>query len=136
HSPKSTFIASRDNRGGFFTLMILPPKDLSDAPRQPLEMVFTLDTSGSMSGRPIEQSKMAMNYALTHMNSADSFQIINFSDRPTKFAQAPIADSSQHPNGASAHRPDARQRRNDAGRWIAGEPRFPNRFAAAESGGV
>ncbi|HEV8377637.1 MAG TPA: VIT and VWA domain-containing protein [Tepidisphaeraceae bacterium] len=90
-TPKSTFIASRDTRGGFFTLMILPPKDLSDVQRQPLEMVFTLDTSGSMDGRPIEQSKAAMNYALTHMNSADSFQIINFSDQPTKFAKSPIA---------------------------------------------
>src|ERR1043165_656257 len=71
--------------------MILPPKELSDVQRQPLEMVFTLDTSGSMDGRPLEQSKLAMNYALTHMNSADSFQIINFSDQPTKFAKAPIA---------------------------------------------
>jgi Ca-activated chloride channel homolog len=102
-TPKSTLIASRDNRGGFFTLMLLPPKDLSDVGRQPLEMVFTLDTSGSMNGRPIEQSKAAMNYALTHMNSADSFQIINFSDKPTKFAQGPIAASPHNVQLALQH---------------------------------
>jgi Ca-activated chloride channel homolog len=94
-TPKSAFVASRDARGGFFTLMILPPKELSDVSRHPLEMVFTLDTSGSMNGRPIEQSKAAMNYALTHMNGNDSFQIINFSDKPSKFAQAPVA-ATQH----------------------------------------
>jgi Ca-activated chloride channel family protein len=103
HAPKSTFIASRDNRGGFFTLMILPRKELSDVKRQPLEMVFTLDTSGSMDGRPLEQSKLAMNYALTHMNSTDSFQIVNFSDKPSKLAAAPIAATPHNVQLALQH---------------------------------
>ncbi|HEV8605269.1 MAG TPA: VIT domain-containing protein [Tepidisphaeraceae bacterium] len=102
-TPKSAFFASRDARGGYFTLMILPPRELADAPRQPLEMVFTLDTSGSMDGRPIEQSKAAMRYALTHMNSADSFQIINFSDHPTKFAREPVAATPRNVQAALEH---------------------------------
>ena len=33
------------------------PEDLGALKRQPLELVFVLDCSGSMSGRPIEQAK-------------------------------------------------------------------------------
>ncbi len=61
---KSAVLAHRDQRGGYFTLMLIPPQALKDLPRQPLEMVFTLDTSGSMSGQPLEQSKAAVRYAL------------------------------------------------------------------------
>src|SRR5262249_10974077 len=49
-----------------------------DSPRTPVEMVFTLDVSGSMSGQPIEQSRAAIRYALTHMRADDTFQIIRF----------------------------------------------------------
>jgi len=87
-APKSAIFASRDSRGGYFTLMLVPPKELSDVSRQPLEMVFTLDTSGSMEGIPLEQSKAAMRYALSHMNEQDSFQIINFSDHPVDSRRA------------------------------------------------
>jgi Ca-activated chloride channel family protein len=66
-------------------------------------MVFTLDTSGSMDGRPIEQSKAAMNWALAHMNPFDSFQIINFSDKPTKFARSPIAATPHNVQLAQQH---------------------------------
>src|SRR5213079_1642801 len=42
---KTALLTHRDQRGGFFTLMLFTPADLSDLPRQPLEMVFTLDVS-------------------------------------------------------------------------------------------
>ena len=38
---------------GYFTLMVYPPADLAQLRRQPVEMVFVLDTSGSMDGRPL-----------------------------------------------------------------------------------
>ena len=50
---KTAFLTHRDQRGGFFTLMLQPPDDLRSLPRAPMEMVFVLDCSGSMSGEPI-----------------------------------------------------------------------------------
>ena len=47
---KSALLTHRDERGGFFTLMLYPPKELGNLQRQPLELVFVLDCSGSMSG--------------------------------------------------------------------------------------
>jgi Ca-activated chloride channel family protein len=77
---KSAVMAQRDekNGGGYFTLMLFPPDSLKDLPRKPLEMVFTLDVSGSMSGKPIEQAKAAVRYALRNMRPDDSFNVIRF----------------------------------------------------------
>src|SRR5262249_8888552 len=88
---RSALLTARDKRGGYFTLILYPPGTLSDIPRQPLEMVFTLDVSGSMSGRPLDQSKAAMRYALRHMDARDSFQIIRFGDTAERFSSQPIA---------------------------------------------
>ena len=51
---KSSLLTHRDERGGYFTLMLYPPEELGALKRQPLELVFVLDCSGSMSGRPIK----------------------------------------------------------------------------------
>jgi Ca-activated chloride channel family protein len=104
--PKAALIAAKDasgKAGGYFTLMLMPPKVLDDLPRQPLEMVFTLDTSGSMAGRPLEQSKAAMRYALKHMNSRDTFQIVDFSDVARKFATSPVSATPENVAAALQH---------------------------------
>jgi Ca-activated chloride channel family protein len=88
---KSALFTSHDKHGdGYFTLLIMPPASLFDLPRQPLEMVFTLDVSGSMAGRPIEQSKAAVRYALAHMDQRDTFQVIRFGDRAEKLFDKPV----------------------------------------------
>ena len=87
---KSALITQRDERGGFFTLMLYPPETLKDIPRTPLEMVFTLDVSGSMEGQPIEQSRSAIRYALTHMRGDDTFQIIRFDSNPQCMSEKPL----------------------------------------------
>jgi Ca-activated chloride channel family protein len=86
---KSAIVAHRDERGGYFTLMIFPPKDLTSLPRKPLEMVFTMDVSGSMNGRPIEQAKSAMRYALSNMDGRDTFQVITFSGNAQQLFERP-----------------------------------------------
>ncbi|HSU66160.1 MAG TPA: VIT domain-containing protein, partial [Tepidisphaeraceae bacterium] len=73
---KPALIAQRTGEGGYFTLMLFPPALLNDLPRQPLEFVFTIDVSGSQSGRPLEQEKAATRYAITHMGPSDTFQVI------------------------------------------------------------
>ena len=47
-------------KGGFFTLILQPPERVAVAEVAPKELVFVLDTSGSMSGFPIEKAKEAM----------------------------------------------------------------------------
>src|SRR5581483_7056872 len=54
-APKAGLLVHRDEHGegGYFTLMLVPPASLEKLPRQPLEMVFTVDVSGSQSGQPL-----------------------------------------------------------------------------------
>jgi Ca-activated chloride channel family protein len=87
---KSDLIASQDGPGGYFTLMLFPPRDLTHLARAPMEMIFVLDCSGSMSGLPIEQAKAAIGRALGLLRQEDSFQIINFSERASRLGDRPL----------------------------------------------
>lgn len=82
-------LAQPDGSGGYFTLMLFPPKFQSDLPRQPLEFVFTIDVSGSQAGLPLEQEKAATRYALMHLGPEDTFQVIRFGNTAQKLFPAP-----------------------------------------------
>jgi Ca-activated chloride channel family protein len=87
---QSSIVAAHTEAGGYFSMMILPPADLGRLPRMPLEFVFTLDVSGSMGGRPIEQAKQAMLYALQRMGPQDRFQVVKFADSAELMAPQPV----------------------------------------------
>lgn len=89
-------LAHQDERGGFFSLMLEPPaipdaKDIS-----PREMVFVLDTSGSMSGEPVEASKLFMRHALNALRPQDYFRIIRFSNNASEFTSGPVSATQEH----------------------------------------
>jgi len=81
---------------GYFTLMMYPPSDLEALARQPLELVFVVDTSGSMNGEPIEQAKSAIVAALDRLEPNDTFQIIRFSQGASQFGRAPVAATADN----------------------------------------
>jgi Ca-activated chloride channel family protein len=87
---KSAMLTHEDSRGGFFTMMLVPPKDLAKVQRGAVEMVFVLDCSGSMSGRPIEQAKAAIERGLMRLEPGDSFQIIDFAETATALGAGPL----------------------------------------------
>jgi len=64
---------------GYFTLLLQPPDRVQPAEIAPKELVFVLDTSGSMSGFPIEKAKEAMGLALDGLHPRDTFNLITFS---------------------------------------------------------
>lgn len=65
-------------QAGFFTLILQPPDRVSPAEVMPKELVFVLDTSGSMSGFPIEKAKETMKLALEGLYPQDTFNLITF----------------------------------------------------------
>ncbi len=76
---KASAAKPRDLRsGGFFTLILQPPERIPESEITPKEIVFVLDTSGSMYGFPIEKAKEAMKLALEGMHSEDTFNLITF----------------------------------------------------------
>jgi Ca-activated chloride channel family protein len=93
---KSGFISARGEKGGYFTMMLYPPRELGALTRQPLELVFVLDCSGSMNGRPMEQAKAAVEHALRLLAPEDSFQVITFSMHASQLARAPLEASPEN----------------------------------------
>jgi Ca-activated chloride channel homolog len=68
----------RDERGGYFALLLQPPERVTAAEVAPKELVFVLDTSGSMDGFPIEKAKETMKLALDNLYPDDTFNLITF----------------------------------------------------------
>jgi len=71
-------LTHRTDRGGFFTLILQPPQRVAPEDVMPKELVFVLDTSGSMNGFPIEKAKQTMNLALKNLYPHDTFNLITF----------------------------------------------------------
>ena len=68
-------------KGGFFTLILNPPDRVEDADIPPRELVFVMDTSGSMRGFPINKSKEVISKAIDAMRPTDTFNVITFAGR-------------------------------------------------------
>ncbi|RDH87486.1 MAG: marine proteobacterial sortase target protein [endosymbiont of Escarpia spicata] len=60
-------------------LMVMPPQGDAVMPTQPREIIFVVDTSGSMHGTSIAQAKAALKIALRRLRPDDRFNIIQFS---------------------------------------------------------
>lgn len=60
-------------------VMLLPPNvDKNDLPSIPRDVMFVLDTSGSMAGESIRQAKLALNLAINQLTVKDRFNLIEF----------------------------------------------------------
>lgn len=71
---------------GFFLLFVYPSLAEADIEPTPKDIVFVIDTSGSMSGQKIEQAKNALKFVLNRLDSKDKFNIVSFSDEVKSFA--------------------------------------------------
>jgi Ca-activated chloride channel family protein len=77
-----------------YLLMVMPP-DIGEATtvRMPREMIFIVDTSGSMHGVSIEQAKRALQRALGGLQPEDRFNVIEFNSHANPlFATSVAAD--------------------------------------------
>ncbi len=89
-------LAHKDERGGFFSLLIEPPQAPKVTDITPREMVFVLDTSGSMSGQPIAASKTFMRHAMQNLRPTDHFRIIRFSNNASEYASNPVLATTEN----------------------------------------
>ena len=93
---KSSFLLHRDERGGFFTTVLVPPEDLARIDRSPVEHVFVMDCSGSMSGEPLDLAKAAVRRVLRRLQPRDTFQIIRFSEDASGLGPRPVRATTEN----------------------------------------
>lgn len=83
--PKVALFSESYEGHNYHVLMMLPPThDFVQQKTQPREMIFVIDSSGSMSGDSMQQAKQGLYYALTQLGSEDTFNIIDFDHEATK----------------------------------------------------
>src|SRR5215831_13096770 len=72
-------LSHSDKSGGYFTLILQPPEKIKDDSVVPRQLIFVLDTSGSMWGFPIEMAKKTIQRALDNLRKDETFNLITFS---------------------------------------------------------
>lgn len=83
--------------GQDYVLAYVTPPTLDGAsPDLPREIVFVLDTSGSMAGASIEQAKASLDYALGRLKPADRFNVIRFDHAMEMLHPAAVQADERH----------------------------------------
>ncbi|MEO1170458.1 MAG: VIT and VWA domain-containing protein [Myxococcota bacterium] len=88
--PQASLLTHTDSKkGGFFTLVVQPPKLDVDELVGHRELIFVMDVSGSMHGVPLDMGKDAMRQALRQLRPVDTFNVITFAGRTGQAFDAP-----------------------------------------------
>ena len=64
---------------GYFLLLASPGMDVKEKQVVAKDVVFVLDTSGSMAGKKIGQAKKALDFCVENLNDGDRFELVRFS---------------------------------------------------------
>jgi Ca-activated chloride channel family protein len=77
--PEMTLMAHHTAAGGgFFTFIAVPQQQVAEQQTVPRDLIFVLDTSGSMRGFPLDKAKQAMFQLIDGMRPTDRFNIVRF----------------------------------------------------------
>ena len=99
---EDALITHKTERGGYFTLILQPPDKMANEDIAPKEIVFVLDTSGSMYGFPIEKAKEAMKMALDGLHPLDTFNLITFAGDTAVLFAKPVPATRENMRKAQA----------------------------------
>jgi Ca-activated chloride channel family protein len=83
------------NEDGYFLLLASPGTDTKEKRIVPKDVVFVLDTSGSMAGKKLDQAKKALQFCVENLNDNDRFEIVRFSTEVEPLFDKLVAVNSQ-----------------------------------------
>jgi Ca-activated chloride channel homolog len=89
----------RKKEYGYFMMLISPKVAFKKSEIIKKDIIFILDTSGSMKGEKIKQAKDGLEYCLKSLNANDRFNLISFSTE-SKFFKDNLVDASEYKNDA------------------------------------
>ncbi|WP_129647872.1 marine proteobacterial sortase target protein [Peristeroidobacter agariperforans] len=83
------------DQGEHVLLMFMPPQDTRPI-NMPREVIFVIDTSGSMSGASIDQARAALANGLSTLQPADRFTVIQFNSAHEALFDEPVFASEKN----------------------------------------
>jgi Ca-activated chloride channel homolog len=103
HAPQAALFTEEREDGIYALLLVLPPdQDDPDRPVPPREVIFVLDTSGSMAGPSLQQAKLAVQLALDRLRPIDRFNVIEFNSVTRLLFAQPVAAERERLEEAQA----------------------------------
>jgi len=108
--PQVGLVSTKSADGkGYFALTLYPPEVVRIEKRAPIDLVYVIDRSGSMSGRPLAQVKEVVRASLGKLHRGDRFQIVDFGSDARGFGDAmvvvddrSIVDARRHVDALNA----------------------------------
>ncbi len=99
--PQAAVFGEQVGDDSHLLVMMVPPtkaggRDIAEGPQPgpfPRELVFIIDTSGSMFGESLDQAKTAVITALKRLNPEDRFNVIQFNSETHALYRRPVAAS-------------------------------------------
>lgn len=99
--PQLSFLQSENGEYVHGMATLFPPlAETTDIEAMPKEVVFLIDTSGSMNGEPMEQAKEGLRECLLMLNPNDRFNIVRFSNDYSSMNDSFLGFSHQTENRA------------------------------------
>lgn len=84
-------VARRAAGDAFALLTIVPPARDTRPATIARDLIVLLDTSGSMSGGPLDKAKVAVAMLVETLGEQDRLELIEFSNAPRRYKPAPVA---------------------------------------------
>lgn len=99
---RAAAFVERFDSESFALITLTPPatQSVNDVPR---EVIFVIDTSGSMEGPSIVQARLALQLALRDLDARDSFTVIRFSSDASSLYPAPMPADDERRREAHAY---------------------------------
>src|SRR5690606_19642210 len=90
-APQAAVFKETIENEDYLLLMLLPPQPglQSENSYLPRDMIFIIDTSGSMQGSSIIQARESLALALTRLRPEDNFNVIEFNSNYTSLFHQP-----------------------------------------------
>jgi len=85
-----------DGAGGYFAFILQPPERVPDGATVPREVIFVLDTSGSMWGFPLDMAKKTIRRALDNLRPEETFNLITFSGDTKILFPEPVSPTKEN----------------------------------------
>ena len=93
NAPQAAVFTETKKDKSYALVMVMPPAEVSEAKAKalPREVIFVIDTSGSMEGMSIEQARESLGLALNRLTPQDRFNVIQFNSYTSKLYPNAVA---------------------------------------------
>ncbi len=102
-SPRAALFTQTVKGQDYLQMMLLPPQQTATESALPREVIYVIDTSGSMKGPSIIQARESLLMALNQLTDQDSFNILSFNNTTHNLFNSAVPATPNYLSQAKAY---------------------------------